>query len=136
MPQGHPASVLALTVTAVRDSASTIWQESILPALCDYVRIPNVSAAYDAEWREHGHMMRAAELMRDWCLARPITGMSVELMTHDRLSPLLLIEIDASGTDRDETVLLYGHLDKQPEMTGWREPYAPWEPGIDYGRLY
>jgi len=123
-------------VGGVRDSAEEVWQETILPTLCEYVRIPNVSAAYDAQWREHGHMMRAAELMRDWCLSRPVAGMTVELLTHESLSPLLIIEIDASGTDRDDTVLLYGHLDKQPEMTGWRAPYGPWEPVIDNGRLY
>ena len=123
-------------MSGVRDSAEEVWQETILPTLCEYVRIPNVSAAYDAQWREHGHMMRAAELMRDWCLSRPVAGMTVELLTHESLSPLLIIEIDASGTDRDDTVLLYGHLDKQPEMTGWRAPYGPWEPVIDNGRLY
>ena len=112
------------------------WEGSILPALFDYIRIPNVSAAYDAQWREHGHMFRAAELMRDWCANRPIEGMRIELLTHESLSPLLLIDIEARGTDRDDTVLLYGHLDKQPEMTGWRDPLGPWNPVIEDGRLY
>ena len=123
-------------MTSARDISQAVWQETILPTLCDYVRIPNVSSAYDAQWRANGHMMRAAELIRDWCMSRPIAGMKVELLTHETLSPLLVIDIDASGTDRGDTVLLYGHLDKQPEMTGWREPYGPWNPVIDNGRLY
>src|SRR6202008_4891214 len=36
----------------------------------------------------------------------------------------------------DRTVLLYGHLDKQPEMSGWREGYGPWEPLLENGKLY
>ena len=33
-------------------------------------------------------------------------------------------------------MLLYGHLDKQPEMTGWREGFGPWTPVVREGRLY
>ena len=117
-------------------ASRTAWQESILPVLCDYVRIPNVSSAYDSDWRAAGHMMRAAEMLRDWCAAQPVQGMKVELLQHDDLSPVILVDIAACGTDRDDTVLLYGHLDKQPEMTGWREGLGPWEPVIENGRLY
>jgi acetylornithine deacetylase/succinyl-diaminopimelate desuccinylase-like protein len=35
-----------------------------------------------------------------------------------------------------DTVLLYGHLDKQPEMTGWREGLGPWTPVIEGDKLY
>ena len=107
-----------------------------MPALCDYVRIPNVSSAYDPAWRENGHMMRAASLIHDWCASRRIEGMTVELLTHGRLSPVLLIDVAARGTDRRDSVLLYGHMDKQPEMTGWRDGLGPWEPVIENGRLY
>jgi acetylornithine deacetylase/succinyl-diaminopimelate desuccinylase-like protein len=33
-------------------------------------------------------------------------------------------------------VLLYGHLDKQPEMEGWREDLGPWKPVLEGDRLY
>ena len=33
-------------------------------------------------------------------------------------------------------MLLYGHLDKQPEMTGWRDGLGPWKPVIEGDRLY
>ena len=123
-------------MTHTLDACSQVWEDSILPALHEYVAIPNVSSAYDARWRENGHMMRAAELMREWCSARTIKNMKVELLTHERLSPLLLIEVPAFGTDRPDTVLLYGHMDKQPEMTGWREGLGPWSPVVQDGRLY
>ena len=141
MPAGARAARLA-PLTGDPMSPSTlaesraIWERSILPVLCDYIRIPNVSSAYDETWRESGHMFRAAELLRDWCVSRPIEGMTVDLLFQESLSPLLLIDVAAHRTDRDDTVLLYGHLDKQPEMTGWREPFGPWNPVIEDGRLY
>ena len=119
-------------------ACTSAWQESILPVLREYVAVPNVSSAFDARWRENGHMMRAAGLMRDWCAAQPVRGMTVDLLTHPDLSPVLLVDIRANGTDRTDTVLLYGHMDKQPEMTGWREGLGPWTPverdGLLYGR--
>ena len=36
----------------------------------------------------------------------------------------------------DETVLLYGHMDKQPEMVGWRADLGPWKPVYEDGKLY
>ena len=38
--------------------------------------------------------------------------------------------------DGDDTILLYGHLDKQPEMEGWRDGLGPWKPVRDGDRLY
>jgi acetylornithine deacetylase/succinyl-diaminopimelate desuccinylase-like protein len=124
--------VTAATVAACGET----WDSSVMPVLCDYVRIPNVSSAYDSGWRENGHMMRAAAMLRDWCAAQPVSGMAIDLLTHETLSPLLVIEIDPHLTSRTDTVLLYGHLDKQPEMTGWRQGLGPWEPVIEDGKLY
>ena len=45
----------------------------------------------------------------------------------------LVIEIPGSG---DDCVLLYGHLDKQPEMTGWADDLGPWKPVIKGDKLY
>jgi len=112
------------------------WDSSIMPVLCDYVRVPNVSSAFDPAWRENGHMQRAAEMLRDWCAGQPVEGMRIELLTHELLSPLLLIDIEAHRSRRTDTVLLYGHLDKQPEMTGWREGLGPWTPVVEDGKLY
>jgi len=48
-------------------------------------------------------------------------------------TPVILIEVP--GTTRD-TVLLYGHLDKQPEMAGWAEGLGPWIPARKDDKLY
>ncbi|MEO7398353.1 MAG: M20/M25/M40 family metallo-hydrolase, partial [Ilumatobacteraceae bacterium] len=115
----------------------TIWTSSIEPALSDYIRIHNVSEAFDSSWREHGHMHRAVALIRDWCAARPIAGLTVEVHELPERTPLIVIEIPAfNGGSDDDTVLFYGHLDKQPAMVGWRDGLGPWTPVIENGRLY
>ena len=112
---------------------NTMWDESIIPTLCDYIRIPNKSPNFDADWENHGHMERAVRLLEDWCRQQPIDGMSVEIVRIEGRTPVLFIEI--SG-DSDDVVLLYGHYDKQPEFTGWADGLEPWEPTIRDGKLY
>ena len=55
------------------------------------------------------------------------------LQDGDR-TPLLLLDFPGSIPD---TVLMYGHLDKQPPMVGWRDGLGAWTPYFDAdGRLY
>lgn len=116
---------------------SGIWDDSIVPTLCEYIRIPNKSAHFDSEWEKHGHMDAAAELMRQWCAANSLPGMKCEIVRLPGRTPLLFIDVPASGAARQsECVLMYGHMDKQPEFTGWAEGLGPWTPVIRNGRLY
>lgn len=94
------------------------WQEEILPSLCDYIKIPNKSPHFDAQWQEHGYMEQAVNHISNWCKAHAPQGMNLEILRLEGRTPLLFIEIPGQIK---ETVLLYGHLDKQPEMTGWHE---------------
>jgi acetylornithine deacetylase/succinyl-diaminopimelate desuccinylase-like protein len=116
------------------------WAASILPTLAEYIAIPNVSVAFDPQWDEHGHMRRAVELVSAWCSERRIAGMTLEVNELDGRTPLIVIDVPAfaggNPADPDDVVLLYGHLDKQPEMVGWREGLGPWTPVIENGRLY
>jgi acetylornithine deacetylase/succinyl-diaminopimelate desuccinylase-like protein len=109
------------------------FERSIIPRLCDYIRIPNKSPLFDPDWQTHGHMDRAAELMAAWCREQPLDGLQVEIIRANGRTPVLLCEIPGTGPG---TVLLYGHMDKQPEFTGWAEGLAPWEPVLRDGRLY
>ena len=109
------------------------FQDSIIPRLCDYIRIPNKSPLFDADWQAHGHMDRAAELMAAWCREQPLKGLKVEIVRAPGRTPVLFCEIPGQGTD---TVLLYGHMDKQPEFTGWVDGLSPWEPVLRDGKLY
>lgn len=116
---------------------SDLWDQSIVPALCEYIRIPNKSPHFDSQWEQHGHMDRAAELLRRWCEAQALPDMKIEIVRLPGCTPLLLIDAPAtSGAGTDDCVLMYGHMDKQPEFTGWAEGLAPWTPVIREGRLY
>ncbi|MGQ0383606.1 MAG: M20/M25/M40 family metallo-hydrolase [Gammaproteobacteria bacterium] len=116
-----------------RRQTAKIFDESIVPKLCEYIRIPNKSPLFDDEWQRHGHMDRAAELMAAWCREQPIQGLEVELVRAPGRTPVLFCEVPGSSRD---TVLLYGHMDKQPEFTGWSPGLSPWEPVLRDGRLY
>ncbi|EYF06938.1 M20 family metallopeptidase [Chondromyces apiculatus] len=131
-----------LSIADVEASADRAWEQEIVPALVDYIRIPNKSPSFDPAWREHGHMDRAVELIAGWCQKQPIEGLTVEVVRLEGRTPVIYIEIPArgggagKGEGAGDTVLLYGHLDKQPEMVGWREPLGPWEPVREGDKLY
>lgn len=117
-------------------SAATIdqlWQDSIVPELEHYIRIPNKSPIFDPQWQAHGYMEEATEHMVRWARQQPVRDMSVDVIRLEQMTPLIYIEIAGQG---DRNVLLYGHLDKQPEMVGWRDGLGPWQPVIQDGRLY
>ncbi|MFC3550187.1 M20 family metallopeptidase [Lysobacter cavernae] len=113
------------------------WDDEIVPQLVEYIRIPNKSPMFDADWVKHGYMDDAVKLMETWARAQSIPGMQVEVVRLDGRTPLIFIDIPAAngGSDAD-CVLLYGHLDKQPEMTGWDADLGPWKPVIKGDKLY
>ncbi len=116
----------------LRRFVDSAWDISIVPELCNYVRIPNLSPLFDPQWQQHGHMEMAVQLLSDWCRRQPIAGLKLEIARLPGRTPLIFIDIPGSA----DTVLLYGHLDKQPEFTGWLPGLGPWEPVIRDGRLY
>jgi acetylornithine deacetylase/succinyl-diaminopimelate desuccinylase-like protein len=120
-----------------REYVDSVWDSSIVPAITEYIKIPNKSPGFDPSWRANGHMAKAVKLIEDWCRARAVEGMKVEVIELEGRTPVILMEIP--GTDPSlsgDTVLLYGHLDKQPEMTGWTEGYGPWTPVLNGDKLY
>jgi acetylornithine deacetylase/succinyl-diaminopimelate desuccinylase-like protein len=114
-------------------SIGTTWDESIVDRLTAYVRIPNQSPTFDPHWEANGHMEKAVQLMAAWCRAQPLAGMKVEVRRLPGKTPLLLVDVPG---ELPGCVLLYGHLDKQPEFTGWLPGLGPWEPVIRDGKLY
>ncbi|HHQ9287918.1 TPA: M20 family metallopeptidase [Legionella anisa] len=118
---------------ALYDFVCHQWEEKIIPSLCDYIRIPNKSPHFDPKWQEHGFMEQAVSHIANWCKAHAPKGMMLEIMRLKGRTPLIFIEVPGVI---DETVLLYGHLDKQPEMSGWNEDLHPWKPVLKNGCLY
>ena len=119
--------------TRLQHFVRRVWEESILGRLHEYVRIPNKSPMFDPQWEQHGHMEAAVRLMQDWCKEQPIPGMSVSVRRLPGRTPLLFIDIPGELCG---CALLYGHLDKQPEFTGWLPGLGPWEPVVRDGKLY
>ena len=111
------------------------WDASIVPTLCDYIRIPNKSPMFDPDWAANGHMQRAVELLDQWCASAEIQDLRREVFALPGRTPVLFCEIPATAPEAG-TVLLYGHYDKQPEFTGWAPGLSPWEPVLRDGRLY
>lgn len=112
---------------------SDAWDGDIVPQLIEYIRIPNKSPMFDADWQQHGYMDAAVDLMANWAKQQDITGMTVEVVRLEGRTPLIFIEVPGTG---DDCVLLYGHLDKQPEMTGWADDLGPWKPVLKQDKLY
>ena len=111
-----------------------LWDDEIIPQLVEYIRIPNKSPAFDPDWAKHGHMDRAVALMERWARGKiaQLPGATLEVLRLPGRTPLILIDIPGPGED---TVLLYGHLDKQPEMTGWADGLGPWIPVLKDGKI-
>ena len=127
-----------LDTKAVESFVSQTWDASIVASITEYIAIPNKSPAFDKDWKKNGHMDRAVELIAGWCRARAIPGLKLEVVRlknekGEERTPVIFMEIPGQTSD---TVVLYGHLDKQPEMTGWSEGLSPWTPVLRGDKLY
>jgi acetylornithine deacetylase/succinyl-diaminopimelate desuccinylase-like protein len=129
------ARAAAVDSARVKKFVDQCWDDEIVPTLVEYIKIPNKSPAFDPDWQKHGYMEDAVRLFTRW--AKPkvaaLPGATFEVARLDGRTPLIFIEIPG---DSNDTVLLYGHLDKQPEMTGWFDGYGPWIPLIKDDKLY
>jgi acetylornithine deacetylase/succinyl-diaminopimelate desuccinylase-like protein len=130
MSAASTTSSPSLDADATRRFVGEVWDSAILPTLSEYILIPNKSPAYDPDWKANGHMDRAVDLIARWCKARKLPGLTLEVVRlkdeqgRDR-TPVIFMEIPGQSKD---TILLYGHLDKQPEMVGWSDGLDPWKP--------
>ncbi len=124
--------VSAKTMTWVEEQ----FAQSIVPTLVDYIKIPNKSPDFDPEWKKTGHMARAVALFAGWAKARLPEGATLEVIQLGERTPVIFIEVPGTGGKAGDTVMLYGHLDKQPEMSGWRQGLGPWTPVIEGDKLF
>jgi len=124
-----------LDVARTRKSIDQCWGDEIVPTLIEYIRIPNKSPSFDPDWAAHGFMEEAVALFARWARTKltSLPGASLEVVRLPGRTPLIYIEVPGQGAD---TVLLYGHLDKQPEMVGWADGYGPWIPRLEGDKLY
>ena len=121
----------------VHTAAGACWASHVLPSLARFVEIPALSPVFDASWQANGQLSAAVEHVREWISARGLPGAQTEVVQLPGRSPLLLVDVPATaGAAGQGTVLLYGHLDKQPPVGGWADGLGPWTPVFRDGRLY
>ncbi len=126
---------MTLDADRARALVDETFAATIVPTLIDYIRIENKSPMFDPQWREHGYMDAAVELLASWAKQHLPDGATLEVVRLGDRTPVIYMDIPGTARDGD-TVLLYGHLDKQPEMTGWDEGLGPWTPVMRGERLY
>ncbi|MDR2128681.1 MAG: M20/M25/M40 family metallo-hydrolase [Burkholderiaceae bacterium] len=114
----------------------SLWDRHIVAELSEYIRIPAKSPAFDAQWAANGFIDAAVRHVTRWIEAQAVSGLRLDIVRLPGRTPLLFFEIAATRAASTQTVLMYGHLDKQPESTGWRADLGPWTPKYENGRLY
>ncbi len=126
-----------IEAAALAAFCANAWDERIVPALTEFIAVPAKSPMFDADWARHGHIEHVVQSAAAWVQARGLPGLQLEIVRLEGRTPLLFFEVPAhGGYCGTDTVLLYGHLDKQPEFEGWRTGLGPWTPRIEDGRLY
>ncbi|PUE06315.1 peptidase M20 [Limnohabitans sp. T6-5] len=133
MPAGHLDSAQAL------NDVTQAWDSTILPELKKYIEIPAKSPAFDADWAAHGHIETVLRSAADWVLAQKVEGLKLEIIQLPGRTPVMFFDVPATRPANEgsgQTILMYGHLDKQPEFNGWRNDLGPWTPVLEDGKLY
>jgi acetylornithine deacetylase/succinyl-diaminopimelate desuccinylase-like protein len=125
-----------LKATQALDQVSHAWDTQIVPQLQDYIRIPAKSPMFDADWSAHGYLDMVARNTATWIEAQKVSGLQLEVIRMEGRTPVLFFEVPATALNSTQTVLMYGHLDKQPEFSGWRNDLGPWTPQMEDGKLY
>ncbi|MFY8103890.1 MAG: M20/M25/M40 family metallo-hydrolase, partial [Ramlibacter sp.] len=129
----------ALDAAQALDQVSRQWDGDIVRQLTDYIAIPAKSPGFDPNWAAHGHIDTVLRNTAAWIEAQKVEGLTLEVVRLPGRTPVLFFEIAATraaSAGSSQTVLMYGHLDKQPEFTGWRSDLGPWTPKYEDGRLY
>ena len=129
-----PADIL--NAAQALSQVSVQWDSDIVQQISDYIAIPAKSPGFDADWKAHGHIDTVMRNAAAWVEAQKVGGLTLEVVRLEGRTPVLFFEIPATRADSSQTVLMYGHLDKQPEFTGWRSDLGPWTPKYQDGKLY
>ena len=129
-----PATVLDSARTL--DQVTRQWDADIVRQLTDYIAIPAKSPGFDPQWQQHGFIETVLRNAAQWVEAQKVPGQKLEIVRLPGRTPVLFFEVDGTRAGATQTILMYGHLDKQPEFTGWRSDLGPWTPKYEDGKLY
>jgi acetylornithine deacetylase/succinyl-diaminopimelate desuccinylase-like protein len=120
--------------------AERVWDDEIVPQITRYIEVPAKSPMFDAEWQRHGFIDHVVRNAAAWVERQQVAGLKLEVIRLEGRTPVIFFEVPATrpgGNDAGaETICLYGHLDKQPEFSGWKNGFGPWTPRYENGLLY
>ena len=122
-----------MKIDTLEKDINDFWDANILPTLTEYIKIPNKSPAFDPDWKQNGYMDAVLELTKKWVEKFQPEGSVMHIDEGGDKTPMLIVEIPG---ERDGNILMYGHLDKQPEMEGWKDDLGPWTPVFRDDKLY
>ncbi len=131
-----PLPAPILDAAAALERLGQTWDQQIVPQLQDYIRIPAKSPMFAPDWAQQGLLDAVLRSAADWVLAQKVAGLQLEIVRLPGRTPVLFFEVAATRADSHQTVLMYGHMDKQPEFAGWRADLGPWTPKYEDGKLY
>ena len=78
---------------SVQTFVDEMWMDEIVPELVEYIKIPNKSPHFDAEWEKNGYMEAATQQIFAWCKKQDIAGMKCEIVRLPGRTPLIFMEI-------------------------------------------
>jgi acetylornithine deacetylase/succinyl-diaminopimelate desuccinylase-like protein len=133
-PREIPTALL--DSAAVLDQVSRQWDGDIVKQVTDYIAIPAKSPGFDKDWAAHGYIDTVLRNAAAWVEAQKVEGLKLEVVRLPGRTPVIFFEVEATKPGAQQTILMYGHLDKQPEFTGWRNDLGPWTPKYEDGKLY
>jgi acetylornithine deacetylase/succinyl-diaminopimelate desuccinylase-like protein len=118
------------------DQVTRQWDGDIVRQLTDYIAIPAKSPGFDPQWQQHGYIENVLRNAAAWVETQKVAGLKLEIVRLPGRTPVLFFEVEGTKAGAAQTILMYGHLDKQPEFTGWRSDLGPWTPKYEDGKLY
>jgi len=131
-----PELAAVLDAAAAQRQIDAQWDGDILRQLTDYIAIPAKSLAFDPAWAAHGFIDTVVRNAAAWVEAQKVPGLTLEVIRVEGRTPVIFFDIAGTRPGATQTALMYGHLDKQPEFSGWRNDLGPWTPKLEDGKLY
>lgn len=131
-----PEKLPALDAQQLSSFVDEAWAERIVPCLTEYIAVPAKSPMFDPDWEAHGLLDKVVRDAAAWVESRKVPGLTLEVVRQPGRTPVIFFEVAATKAASTQTVLMYGHLDKQPEFSGWRSDLGPWTPKLDGDKLY
>ena len=109
--------------------------EGVIPTLIEYIRVPSLSPMYDPNWESNGLMVQAQEIILSYVKSLGIRNFTHDLLKEDGKPWMFYGEVAPTSPELG-TILIYGHMDKQPHFPDWIPGTNNTEPAIIDDKLY